>query len=134
MPILEVTPEKRPLLIESVDLVVTALGAGAAAGLTNTATTAVKDAYEGLKSLTRKALTRADVDAVAVLEDPEAHGEELRAALADAGPDPELVAAARALLELIDPKGTKYQIDVHDNQGVQIGDGNSMTLNLGPTK
>ena len=115
-------------MIESVDLVVAALAAGAAAGVTDTASTAVKDAYQGLKSLTRRALRRGGVT-----EEPTAP-EELKAALtaADAGSDVELVAAARKVLELADPEAAaKYRVDVHGNQGVQIGDGNTMTLNLG---
>ncbi len=113
-------------MIESVDLVVAALAAGAAAGLTETASTAVGDAYQGLKSLTRRALRRGGVD-----EEPTDPGE-LREALAaaDAGADAELLAAARRVLELTDPTG-KYVVDVHDNQGVQVGDGNTMTLNFG---
>ncbi|MEU4447219.1 hypothetical protein AB0K14_37740 [Actinosynnema sp. NPDC050801] len=116
------------LVIESVDLVVAALAAGATAGVTDTASTAVKDAYQGLKSLTRRALRRGGVE-----EEP-TDPEQLKAALtaADAGADAELVAAARRVLELADPEGAaKYRVDVHDNQGVQIGDGNTMTLNFG---
>lgn len=132
-------------MIESVDLLVAALSAGAAAGLKDTASTAVKDAYQGLKSMTRKALRvkkdTPDEDAEAVVEeqlnDPQAHREELKAALtaADAGANDELLAAARKVLKLTDPEGTsagKYRVDVHDNQGVQVGDGNTMTLNFGP--
>lgn len=113
-----------------IDLVMAALAAGATAGLTNTASAGVKDAYEGLKSLTRKALHRdeADEQLEQQLADPQAHSEELRAELAaaHADNDAELVAAARKLLALVE-----YRIDVHDNQGVQIGDGNTMTLNFG---
>ncbi|WP_236594770.1 RIP homotypic interaction motif-containing protein [Saccharothrix sp. 6-C] len=115
-------------MIESVDLVVAALAAGAAAGVTDTASTAVKDAYRGLKSLTRRALRRGGV-----AQEP-TDPVELKAALtaADAGADVELVAAARRVLELADPAGAaKYHVDAHDNQGVQIGDGNTMTLNFG---
>ena len=49
-PILLVTDAdgSRCVVIESVDLVVAALAAGAAAGVTDTASAAVKDAYQGL--------------------------------------------------------------------------------------
>ncbi|ONI87368.1 hypothetical protein ALI22I_21770 [Saccharothrix sp. ALI-22-I] len=118
------------MVIESVDLVVAALAAGATAGMTETASTAVKDAYQGLKSLTSRALRRGGSD------DEPTDPEELKAALtaADAGSDPELVAAARRVLELTDPEGAsagKYRVNVRDSQGVQIGDGNTMTLNFG---
>ncbi|MFE9745710.1 RIP homotypic interaction motif-containing protein [Saccharothrix saharensis] len=111
-------------MIESVDLVVAALAAGATAGVTDTASAAVKDAYQGLKSLTRRALRRGGAD-----EDT-ADPDELRAALvaADVDADAELLAAARAVLELTGRAGT---VHVHDNQGVQIGDHNTMTLHFG---
>jgi hypothetical protein len=130
-------------VIDSVDLVVAALSAGAVAGLTDTASTVVKDAYEALKSLTRKALRQGDGDidgqAKGLLDDrladPEAYGEELREELAaaGAGADAELVSAAQKVLELIDPAEAsvgKYQVEVRDSQGVQVGDGNIMTLNF----
>jgi hypothetical protein len=59
------------------------------------------------------------------LADPSSHGAELRAALTAAEPDEELVAAARSLLAL-----TKYQVDIKDSQGIQVGDNNTMTLNF----
>jgi hypothetical protein len=49
----------------------------------------------------------------------------LRAALTAAEPDEELVAAARLLLAL-----TRYQVDIKDSQGIQVGDNNTMTLNF----
>jgi len=130
-------------VIESIDVLVAALSAGAAAGLKDTASSAVKDAYAGLKTLTSKALRGEgddpsdDAVIVAQLADPEAHQDELRKALAaaNADEDAELAAAARRVLALTDPEGTsagKYRIDMHDNQGVQVGDGNTMTLNFGP--
>lgn len=111
-----------------------ALGAGAAAGVSDTASTAVTDAYSGLKALTRKALRRSgreDERLPERLADPEAHRDELVAALAaaGAGQDAELIAAAAAMLRLTGQRG-KYVIDVHDNKGVQIGDGNTMTLDF----
>jgi hypothetical protein len=127
-------------VIESVELVVAALAAGAAAGARDAASTAVKDAYEGLKSLTRKALRRSDsaadeegiAEVEAGLADPGAHRKELAAALISAGveADGELVAAARRVLELVDPEGAsagKYQIVLRDNKGVQVGDHNTQT-------
>ncbi|HEY3477894.1 MAG TPA: hypothetical protein VG674_31390 [Amycolatopsis sp.] len=122
-------------MIEAVELVVTALTAGAVAGAKDTASVAVKDAYAGLKALTAKALRRSPEaeTSVAALEAPEDHRAELVAALsaAGAGRDRELADAARALLELVDPPNpaaAKYVVDVHDNKGVQIGDGNVMTV------
>ncbi|NUT49695.1 MAG: hypothetical protein HOV94_20645 [Saccharothrix sp.] len=110
-------------MVESVDLVVAALAAGATAGVTETASTAVKDAYQSLKTLTRRAVRRGGSD-----EEP-ADPEELRAALvaADVAGDAELIAAAEEVLALTGRTATYH---VHDNKGVQIGDGNTMTLNF----
>ncbi|MFJ9782602.1 hypothetical protein ACIRSS_23680 [Amycolatopsis sp. NPDC101161] len=128
-------------MIESVELVVAALAAGAK----ETASTAVKDAYAGVKSLTVRTLRRAEPAPAEVVERVEADavasaGDEsgaagrrkLTAALtaADAGADEELVAAALKVLELTDPDGTqaaKYRVLLHGNKGVQIGDHNTQT-------
>ncbi|TQM78155.1 hypothetical protein FHX81_0408 [Saccharothrix saharensis] len=123
-------------MIESVDLLVTALAAGAAAGLTDTASTAVKDAYLSLKAGVLGVLRRdgsvAGEVVRAVEDDAVATGGqagELTAALhgVSADTDPELLAAARQLLELADPSGAgngKYRVVVHGGQGVLVGDGN----------
>ncbi|MGV9364998.1 hypothetical protein [Amycolatopsis sp. NPDC003731] len=132
-------------MIESVELVVAALAAGAATGAKDTASTAVKDAYAGVKSLAVWALRRAEpvpaeavelveADAVTPAEDESgtAGRRQLTAALsaADAGADEELVAAALKVLELTDPNGTragKYRVLLHGNKGVQVGDHNTQT-------
>lgn len=118
-------------MVEAVELVVAALSAGAAAGVSSTASAAVNDAYAGLKALTLKALRRGGTANDGVLDDRT----ELRAALTAAGAEDDavLLDAARAVLALTDPHGFdagKYRIDVHDNQGVQVGDHNTMTLRL----
>jgi hypothetical protein len=132
-------------VIESVELVVAALAAGAAAGAGETASTAVKDAYAGVKMLAVRVLRRAKTVPVEVVELVEADAvtlardesgtagrRELTAALAaaDAGADEELVAAALKVLELTDPDGTgagKYRVLLHGNKGVQVGDHNTQT-------
>jgi len=134
-------------MIEAAELVVAALSAGAVAGVKDTASAAVKDSWAGLKALTVTALRRAraqesddaaaDGNALAVqVQDPEGHRQELLAALvlADAGTDTQLLDAARKMLALTDPAGMtagKYQVEVHHNQGVIIGDHGSMTLHIG---
>ncbi|MEV6878671.1 5'-methylthioadenosine/S-adenosylhomocysteine nucleosidase [Amycolatopsis sp. NPDC051128] len=122
-------------VIEALDLVVTALTAGAVAGAKDTASAAVKDAYASLKTATSKAVRRshATADAGTVLEAPGDHRDVLASALTDATTGTALVDAARKVLALVDPHGTetgKYVLDVHDNKGVQVGDGNTMTLNF----
>lgn len=46
---------------------------------------------------------------------------------AGAANDAELIAAAKALMELIDQAGAKsgkYNVTINDSKGVQVGDGN----------
>ncbi|MEV4055188.1 hypothetical protein AB0J55_28640 [Amycolatopsis sp. NPDC049688] len=132
-------------MIEAVELVVAALAAGAAAGAGETASTAVKDAYAGVKSLAVRVLRRAEPVPAEVVEMVEADAitsagdvsgtagrRVLTAALtaADAGADEELVAAALKVLELTEPDGThagKYRLLLHGNKGVQVGDHNTQT-------
>jgi hypothetical protein len=108
--------------IEAVELVVTALTAGAAAGAKDTATAAVKDAYAGLKSGVRRLVGREELP-----DDPSELAAEL--ASANVGEDAEVLEAARAVLRETDPDG-KYHVTVTDSKGVQIGDGNTMNLNF----
>lgn len=128
-------------VIESVELVVAALAAGAAAGAGETASTAVKDAYAGVKSLAVRVLRRAEpvpaevvdlveADAVTADENGAAGRRKLITALTatDAGANEQLVAAALKVLELTDPDGThagKYRVLLHGNKGVQVGDHNT---------
>ena len=67
---------------------------------------------------------------------PRSHRAELEAALTDAGveKDADVVAAARRVLELVDPEGVavgKYQVVLLDNKGVQVGDHNTQTNSFG---
>ena len=84
-------------------MIVTALVAGATAGLKPMAEQVVKDAYEGLKALIKQKYQRVDVGVIEA--DPKSKGrqavveEELTTAAA--GQDEELLARARALLETI---------------------------------
>lgn len=126
-------------------MIVEAVVVGAAAGASATATTAVTDAYSALKDGVRRLLQRGSADTegdesedlvTAIEADPESERDALREALtaADADQDTELVAAARRVLTLVDPDGAragKYRVELRDNTGVQVGDGNTMTLNLG---
>jgi hypothetical protein len=113
-------------------LIVSALAAGAALGVTDTTSSAVKDAYAGLKALARKRLAGRP-DAEVVLNRHEKSPDTWRVPLmeelgqAGAASDPGLLAAALALLRLIDEAGTKagkYTVDARGSQGVVTGDGN----------
>jgi len=121
------------VVTDSVELVVAALGAGAAAGVSESASDAVKDAYAKLKSLVVKAWGRDDEEVRQQLATPEVASGELVAVLEAAGDDDELVDAARDVLRLtgnVDQRG-KFVIHAHDNKGMQVGDNNTMTLNFG---
>lgn len=126
----------------SAELIVNALVAGAAAGASTTATTAVTDAYAGVKHGVRRLLRRAaeageidrdpDVAADELLAQVETDPESSRQVLAglDLDRDAELMAAARRVLDLVGRAG-KYEVVLRHNTGVQVGDHNEMTINLG---
>lgn len=116
--------------MDPITLIVTALAAGAALGVKDSASSAVADAYAWLKSLVQRRLaSRPDAELVLARHEsaPETWQTPLIAELdsAGAGGDPDLVAAAQALMRLLDDSGTragKYTVDVRGAQGVQIGD------------
>ena len=112
------------------ELITAALAAGAAAGVTGTANTAVVDAYSGLKRLVARRLSGHD-HAGQYLDAGEAEPGAWQARLgvdlsmSGAAGDEEILAAARALLELVDPSGSRYgtyQVnDLREAKGVQLG-------------
>jgi len=117
--------------MDPVTIVVTALAAGAGAGLKDSASAAVNDAYTGLKSLAKKRLAerRSEMVIDRHAEAPETWNDTLAGELTAAGAqeDERLVAAALDLLSLTDKKGFqagKYQVQIWDSQGVQSGHGN----------
>src|SRR4051812_44752328 len=99
--------------MEAVNLVVTALAAGAAAGMKDTATSAVKDAYRGLVTAVRARLSRDGDDpaTISIVEahavDPDNRREDLAEALraVNVVDDAVLLAAARDLLSLMEMPG-----------------------------
>lgn len=119
--------------MDPVALIVTALAAGAVLGLKDTASAAVKDAYKGVKALAKKRLaSRQDGELVLArhAEAPRPWERPLAEELAAAGAanDAGLVAAAQALMSLVDAAGAragKYTIQVGGSQGVQVGDHNT---------
>jgi hypothetical protein len=118
--------------MDPITLIVTALAAGAALGVQDTASTMVKDAYASLKALVRRRLggdPGTDLVLARHEQAPETWQAPLMAELSQAGADgdQELIAAAKALLDLVGNAGTKagkYTVDVRGAQGVQIGDHN----------
>ena len=118
--------------MDPISLIVAALAAGAAAGVSDTATTAVKDAYTGLRELVRRRLAGRAAAEVALAEHdsaPEVWRAPLVAELdrAGAGTDEAMLAAAQWVMAIVDEAGTragKYVVDLRGAQGVQVGDGN----------
>jgi hypothetical protein len=116
--------------MDPITLIVTALAAGAALGLKESASSAVRDAYAGLKALVRSRLAgRPDAEVVLSRheEAPETWQASLMAELSEAGADrdADLVKAAQTLMNLVDEAGAragKYTVDAGGAQGVQIGD------------
>ncbi|MFB7715228.1 hypothetical protein [Streptomyces sp. NPDC056105] len=117
--------------MNEIELVVAALGAGAAAGLSDCASSAVRDAYEGLRAAVQR---RLDSRGDQVIELPVMGGESeiddasLREALAVSGADRDgqVLAAAEAFLRELNGPGHHAgigMVHVHDSQGVHAGQG-----------
>lgn len=115
------------------------LVAGAlAAGLSETVSGAVQDAYRGLRDALLRRLRRDRDDTtseqlVRELEARSADDRALTAAVAATGVagDEEVVAAAGRLLQAADPDGAtagKYVIDLRGARGVQVGDNTTMHI------
>jgi hypothetical protein len=126
--------------VDPVTLIVTALTAGAAAGLKDSAAGAVKSAYEGLKSLVAKRFTGrpgADVILARHEEAPETWKEPLTAELVatDAAQDSAMVRLAQELLALMEPEAAangKLSLAIQgDVQGVVQGDHNDVSMTFG---
>src|SRR5271165_4654109 len=122
--------------------IIAALAAGAASGVTDIAKKALVDGYSGLKALIIKKFgNNSDVtDAIEKLQaKPDSPGqqqtvaEELKASAATA--DPELMAAAQKLLELIKalPQGEQH-IQYAVGTGIAQADrGSTATVNFAPS-
>ncbi|MGK5738903.1 hypothetical protein [Micromonospora sp. URMC 103] len=120
--------------MSNVELIVAALGAGATAGLTDTASLAVKDAYAGLKRLLRPWMRGEARQALEANEtEPEVWDARIGQELTSSGAaeEEEILAAARRLLALANTKtGGKYQVNASQANGVQVGDSNTQTNNF----
>ena len=118
--------------MDPVSLIVAALAAGASAALKDTAGEAVKDAYNGLKSLLKRKLGDKQAAQVAVdkhEEAPDVWQAPLEAELQDSGvaDDEEVVKAAQEVMKLTDPEGTqagKYNVVISGGKGTTVGDHN----------
>ena len=126
--------------MDPITLIVTALATGAALGITDTAATAVTDAYANLKALVRNRLgggQGAELVLAKHEQAPETWQAPLMAELAEAGADRDhdLIVAARALLDLAGQAGgqtAKYTVDAREVSGMQIGDRNRQSNVFNP--
>ncbi|MFE1881929.1 hypothetical protein [Streptomyces diastatochromogenes] len=117
--------------MNEIELVVAALGAGAAAGLSDSASSAVRDAYESLRVAVQRRLDSReaqDIELPVMGGESEIDDESLREALARSGADQDrqVCSAAEAFLRELNSSGPRAEIGtvhVHDSQGVHAGQG-----------
>lgn len=122
--------------MDPITLIVTALATGASAGaidgLSDDVRESVKAAYRRLHHLVKRCF-RGNASAEVILYEHEADAKTYEAPLAKklaetgARDDADLVATARALMELVDQEGAKsgkYHVMIKESKGVQVGDGN----------
>jgi hypothetical protein len=120
--------------MDPISLIIAAL----AAGVSQTASEAVKDAYAGVKALIRRRFG-GDKGVEAALDRleqrPAAGNSELAQHLRVAGADRdrELILAAQGVLRLVDPAGSeagKYDVRITGGKGIVVGDNASVTMNF----
>ncbi|WIX90320.1 hypothetical protein [Amycolatopsis sp. DG1A-15b] len=119
---------------ELVDVVLTALTAGAAAGLKDTATSAVKDSYTALRTRTLKVLKTGRANGAEtgttveqLVADPAEHRQDLIEILAAAKPAEvaELAEAAQTVLSALDSGNStagKFTVYADNAKGIVVGD------------
>ena len=122
--------------MEPVTLILTALATGASAGALEALKDDVKDkaraTYEKLHSLVKYRVSGRPHGELALAEyesAPQKWEGLLAAELTEAGAahDDDLVAAAKALMELVDQPGArsgKYKVTIKGSEGIQVGDSN----------
>ncbi|MGW2182964.1 hypothetical protein ACWCXX_33845 [Streptomyces sp. NPDC001732] len=122
--------------MSGVELVVTALAAGASAGLADTASSAVRDAYTGLREAVRRCLAQRSEDDAQVLDASEVEPGVWQARLSEllflcgVDRDEEVLEAAQSLLRELGAAGQQPRmnvVDAREARGAQIGDHNTQT-------
>src|ERR1022692_3334394 len=125
--------------MEPISLILAALLAGVVTGAGQSASSAVQDAYAGLRDALKRRLAAkpAAQDAVEQFtRDPDAWKGNLEVHLqqAGAGQDQAILEAAASVLRQVDPEGAstgKYVVDLRGAAGVQVGDDNAQTNYFG---
>ncbi len=129
--------------MEPITVILSALAAGALAGAQSSASDAVKDAYQGLKSLIQHKLSgkpEAELALVKHEEKPEIWKAPLTDALVESGidKDDEIIKMAQQLIMLLNSQKEttgKFTMQTSGNiQGVVQGDGNQVTMTFGEKK
>ena len=122
--------------MDPITLIVAALAAGAASGALDTvkdgAKSGVKAAYEKLRGLAKRRVAGDQLGEMVLAAHenaPETYAAPLTERLTEHGAadDADLVAAAKAFMDLFDEAGAKagkYNVTIKNSRGVQVGDGN----------
>jgi len=131
--------------MDPITLILTALATGATAGASATATEAVKDSYNGLKTLIkRKFKKKKKPEAEIVLnkheEKPNVWEAPLKEALVETATDKDvkIIRAAQKLMALVNPQQAamgKFNVQIIGSnvQGFIQGDNANVTMNFGDT-
>ena len=126
--------------MDPITLIITALGAGIAAGSKDTASAAVKDAYNGLKTLIQRKFSGKPTAEMALLQHeqkPEVWKAPLEEELKQTGAtqDKEIIEAAQKLMQLVQPQQAamgKYNVQIAGNvYGYAQGDGQTVNMTFG---
>jgi hypothetical protein len=126
--------------MDPISLIIAALSAGAAAAAKDAAADVITDAYAGFKALIRRRFggnSEAETTLEHAERQPDADtaglAQQLRAAGADR--DKELLTAAQALLQQLDPAGSaagkytvKYDVAISGGKGIVVGDNANTTM------
>lgn len=126
--------------MDPITIIVGALAAGAAAGLTDTAAQAIKDAYTGLKSLIQRKYVQASASVTMLESDPgskELQGYvEKQLAKTDAGQDAEVLQQAQATVDAVaryDPEAARtVGIDLQGIKGASLKLSDVIVTGTGP--
>jgi len=125
--------------MDPITLILSALAAGATAAMKDTAGTAVKDAYQGLKALVQRHFSGKSEAEVALgnyENKPDVWKEPVKDALTQTGADKNeaIIKAAQALMAQVDPQGAargKFNINISGSaQGTVIGDHAQVTMSF----
>lgn len=122
--------------MEPISLILAALVAGAAAGAQDAAGRAVRDAYDGLRSLLERKLAGRAAGAAVLREHeraPDVWEKPLREELSEsgAGQDEAIVRVAQRVLAAADPGGArsgKYNVTISGGKGIVVGDHVNVTM------